>query len=467
MAELIKPWNDGSSLSVIYEGSGDGSAIFTSKHNVGIDREMLVAFKGAGLTLERTVKQEGLREEFVTSDGLVFRCEDDVFGVVKPSPHTRIEYIESTGTQYIDSLYVPNTNTAIELKTSNLSDDAFAASSSGTWFCGARQAYLNKAFGFYYNQSTKTMYYAFGNKMPYASFNQLYGGEKVIKANSSGLYINDTKVVSVTKETFTSPVTLTLFALNNNGSVISRTACRIHYYKIWDNDVLVRDFVPVIDANGTACMYDNVSGEYFYNAGTDNFIAGEEVGTDVPQGCVGLEYIESTGTQYIDTGFNINTSTDEVELLIQGVTDTTYKWFFGEHDDGARFGLGSGDGTNKRNVAYGGTTYKVNDTQIYGTQHTYLANASGVFLDGKKIANYTTFTSKSTIYLFHLNLGNQSSYMAGAKIWRYKHTRNGELLIDLIPVYDYNGIACMYDKVSKIFFYNLGSGEFIAGYKTQ
>lgn len=46
-----------------------------------------------------------------------------------------------------------------------------------------------------------------------------------------------------------------------------------------------------------------------------------------------------------------------------------------------------------------------------------------------------------------------------------KVERNGELAIDLIPVVDNNGVVCMYDKVSGEFFYNQGTGEFIAGYK--
>lgn len=176
-----------------------------------------------------------------------------------------------------------------------------------------------------------------------------------------------------------------------------------------------------------------------------------------------LEYIESTGTQYIDTGANIDTSTDEIEVVIQGLTKTTYKWFLGEHDNGSRFGFGSGDGTNKRNVAYGNSTYKVADSQVYDTKHTFVANENGLFLDGEKIANYASFASTSTIYLFHLNLNNQSSYMGSSRIWSYKHRRNGALLLDLIPALDPEGVACMLDKVSRAFFYSKTDEGFVAG----
>lgn len=85
MATLVKPWNDGGNLSVTYEGSGDGSAVFTSDTNEGIDREMSVFFKGAGQSIERVVKQEGLREifneDFILADSGTF----NVLKVAEPS----------------------------------------------------------------------------------------------------------------------------------------------------------------------------------------------------------------------------------------------------------------------------------------------------------------------------------------------------------------------------------------------
>lgn len=78
MAELIKPWNDGGSLSVTYNGSGDGEATFTSDVNEGIDREMSVIFADTerSMMTERKVMQIGRREifndDFILSDGGTF-----------------------------------------------------------------------------------------------------------------------------------------------------------------------------------------------------------------------------------------------------------------------------------------------------------------------------------------------------------------------------------------------------------
>lgn len=83
MAELVKPWDDGGSLSVTYDGSGDGSAVFSSDVNEGIDREMSVYFNVAGLSVERSVKQEGKRLRFRCKDGLFLLKDGGTFNVLK------------------------------------------------------------------------------------------------------------------------------------------------------------------------------------------------------------------------------------------------------------------------------------------------------------------------------------------------------------------------------------------------
>ena len=81
MRELIKPWNDGGSLSVSYDGDRDGSAVFSSDINEGIDREMSVFFKDVSkkVSVERAVRQEGRREVF--SD--INLADGGTFNVIK------------------------------------------------------------------------------------------------------------------------------------------------------------------------------------------------------------------------------------------------------------------------------------------------------------------------------------------------------------------------------------------------
>ena len=176
-----------------------------------------------------------------------------------------------------------------------------------------------------------------------------------------------------------------------------------------------------------------------------------------------VEYLESTGTQWIDTGVNVDTSTDEIKLYFQLTETQNYKWLFGEYDNNARLGLGSGDGTDKRNFLYQQTATKVSDTQMYNTQHLFEINSNGGFLNGTKIRDYANFASTATIYLFNLNIDSPSDYRCKGKIWGYRHKRNGVLILDLIPVLDLSGKPAMYDKVSEKLFYNKGTGEFAYG----
>lgn len=85
MATLVKQWATGTgNLSVTYEGDGDGTAVFTSDANEGIDREMSVRFVGGDESIERVVTQEGLRQPFGLSDEGIFRIKNGGrFGVLK------------------------------------------------------------------------------------------------------------------------------------------------------------------------------------------------------------------------------------------------------------------------------------------------------------------------------------------------------------------------------------------------
>ena len=180
-----------------------------------------------------------------------------------------------------------------------------------------------------------------------------------------------------------------------------------------------------------------------------------------------LEYLESTGTQWIDIGTTINTSTDEIEMYFELTEENNYKWFFGEYDTNARLGLGSGDGKDKRNFLYKATTVKITDAETYGKKHKYTINASGGFIDDVPKISFSNFASVSTLYLFNLNIDSSSDYKCKAKVWSYKQSRNGVLIRDLIPVLDQNDVPCMYDQVSGDLLYNQGSGVFLYYIKTD
>ena len=53
---------------------------------------------------------------------------------------------------------------------------------------------------------------------------------------------------------------------------------KIYHFKVYDNNVLIRDMVPCLDASNRVGMYDLVQNRYYYNAGTGSFTAGSIIG---------------------------------------------------------------------------------------------------------------------------------------------------------------------------------------------
>ena len=47
---------------------------------------------------------------------------------------------------------------------------------------------------------------------------------------------------------------------------------KLYSCKIWDNDDLIRDYIPVLDIEGVPCLYDKVEKKYYYNEGTLEFL---------------------------------------------------------------------------------------------------------------------------------------------------------------------------------------------------
>lgn len=63
---------------------------------------------------------------------------------------------------------------------------------------------------------------------------------------------------------------------NTEVPTVSGGIIRLYYCKIYVNNSLVRDFIPV-RKDGVGYLYDKVSVQLFGNAGTDSFIIGKDV----------------------------------------------------------------------------------------------------------------------------------------------------------------------------------------------
>ena len=79
---------------------------------------------------------------------------------------------------------------------------------------------------------------------------------------------------SSSKKSYYTDSSIFLFRTNPVQSGNNTFKGKIYSSKIYNNNVLVRDFIPVLDPYGVPCMFDKVTNQYFYNAGTGDFIAG-------------------------------------------------------------------------------------------------------------------------------------------------------------------------------------------------
>ena len=81
---------------------------------------------------------------------------------------------------------------------------------------------------------------------------------------------------------FVTDGTIPIFAWRRNANIIIKGKTVIAFMKMWDNGVLIRDFIPVrfTNSNGQSegAMYDKVSRQLFRNAGTGQFVIGPDVG---------------------------------------------------------------------------------------------------------------------------------------------------------------------------------------------
>ena len=65
-----------------------------------------------------------------------------------------------------------------------------------------------------------------------------------------------------------------LFA-RNDIEVMFYCTLALYGFSARENDILIQDIIPVLDLSGRPAMYDEVSGQFFYNQGTGEFTWGE------------------------------------------------------------------------------------------------------------------------------------------------------------------------------------------------
>ena len=183
-----------------------------------------------------------------------------VIGVANglPEGYTAVDYIASDGNAYTDNLYTPTVNTGFEYAYL-VNEPSVAANAphvlAGTNFFapmiqrGANSFFANRC----------------GAELTGVSASLVMGIKYTVKAfindNTAALYNKGELLASGTLAAGTAtPGALRLFGYSE--SLGYNLKGRIYYLKIYESGMLVRDYVPCIDNNGVAGLYEKINGTF-------------------------------------------------------------------------------------------------------------------------------------------------------------------------------------------------------------
>lgn len=214
--------------------------------------------------------------------------------------YTKLEYIESTGTQYVDTGFKPNQNTKMHL------DVAFL-SAVGNNVAGVRNSSsdtINRFGIISFSSASKIGAFFRDSSIQAISYNTSRHSYELSK---SGLIVDGTSYGSSNNGTFACTYPITLGAWNNGEGGISYNNSKIYGCKIYDNGILVRDYIPALRSDGIAGLYDEVNDTFTASSGSGNFIAGgkqEEI--IATQTSITGSYKIPFNTSYVVKAGNVN-----------------------------------------------------------------------------------------------------------------------------------------------------------------
>ena len=192
-----------------------------------------------------------------------------------PTEYQEVEYIQSSGTQYIDTGFVPNNNTEIMLVFTNTND------TTGNYYCifGTRTTANNdNTFALWIDTNRRfgAFYVAEGIGQSLTLFPTSINVTEKHTATMKGRVAEIDSVSVTCPATSSSPAySFYIGACNTAGTADYFSKILIYESKIYNNEILVRDFVPCYrKADNVAGLYDLVTGTFFTNAGSGTFAVG-------------------------------------------------------------------------------------------------------------------------------------------------------------------------------------------------
>ena len=357
-----------------------------------------------------------------------------------PSGYTQLEYIQSSGTQYINTGFKPNQDTRVTC------DFEYISSVEEQTIFMARRTSAQDQFGLFHNTSGWTFRYGANS----AANNTIGIMDRILlDINKNVATLNGVKLTN-SAATFNTGTNLMLFVRNTNGTLNNYAIAKLYACSIYsDETTMIRNFIPCKNPSGVIGLYDLVNNQFYQNAGTGSFVAGAEVkgshktlidGTwyDLKAGkCLvgGTAYSVKKGRVLVNsTGYNIPFSSGiplstitPGAILYLNESGSPVPFYIAKHD--YESGLNGGGrtlvvrrdcydkrGFNKSNNTYSGSQM---DTWLTGTYLNLLSSdvKKAVSTTKFKIANGTNASistlERSVFILSCVELGRRSGFGDG------------------------------------------------------
>ena len=194
---------------------------------------------------------------------------------ILPTNYRQLEYIESTGTQYIDTSIVPS-NTHIKVTadiqfttvTPNETKMPFGVDRSGRYFMLV--LYSDSRFQMNCGVSGSTLDLFVTTATTDRTTIMLEKNQNIYNVQGFGVSLSGT-CGSISG--ITSPYNIYLFARRDNNNISNKISMKMYHCQMMLNNSIVREYCPALRiTDSKPGLYDLVNNQFYTNAGTGEFL---------------------------------------------------------------------------------------------------------------------------------------------------------------------------------------------------
>ena len=396
-----------------------------------------------------------------------------------PEGYQELEYVESDGNQYVDSGYTPYSWDIVRIKSRPLQTDMQFFCARGNYAGGEYYELIMLPDGHMRADTKAAMCTSTGtltvDEQDYDILADFKGG--TVKVNGEP-FISNINAGDLVKR----GNTLVLFALHQKDAATGIQAVsksRFYSLSLWDYQakMLKLKLVPCREIEtGKVGVYDLI-GQRFILPTNKPGLSGEnplKAGPVArPHAVKLLQWVKTTGSQYIDTGFHPqNTDTMTMRVSIDEADKNDGTFFCARERQGSvnfyyELILGGANGALRMDRGecqkYSGAGLTI---PSYGEPHMYKSDfyARTTKVDGKLFMTVDydgkgEYTLQNSLYLFALHDLNASDHRTPTNYGKMKffgaklEGKDGTLKLELFPARDeVTGECGVYDSVSQKFF---------------